>query len=123
MRMVSAGLTLGRTKGNGLRAMSGPKKRQPKRSFSITQSLPLMGLGRKKDIGWPNPARRRPASTTKRNSTGPSTIAARRKHQRRAPGMDAAEALPEVADADELLERDGCISDAASPDLSPGSAP
>src|SRR5580698_314651 len=71
------------TKGNGVRAMSGSKKRQPKRSFSIRQSFPSICIGRKKDMGWPIPARRNPASKIRRNKSGPSTAAARRKRQRR----------------------------------------
>src|ERR1700677_798697 len=121
--MVSGGLTLGMAKGNGARAISGPKKRQPKRSFSTRQSCPLMRIGRKKDVGWPTPAKGKPTSKTKRNSSGPSTIAARRKSQRRAGGVEAGAVLAAGVGGDERLDRDGFIFGAASSELPPGSSP
>ena len=94
--------------------MSGPKKRQPNRSFSIRQSLPLICADRKKDMGCPTPAKRRPASNTKTHSIGPSAIAVRRKNHRRERDIDGVGAFTDGAGGDVRLERDGFMADAAS---------
>jgi hypothetical protein len=116
---VSGGLTLGMTKGNGARAISGPKKRQPNRSFSIKQSCKLICIGRKNDVGCPTPANRKPASSIKKNKSGVSTIAASRNIHRRVPDMGAAGAFGDLADEAERLEEDGFISEVASLNLPP----
>src|ERR1700722_2174059 len=119
-RIVSGGLIFGMTLGNGSRAISGPKKRQPNLSLSIMQSFPLIFMGRKKDIGCPTPTRRKPISRNKRSSSGPTTIAARRKSQRRAWDTDTGETFADGGGEDERLERDGFISDSASLYVAPG---
>jgi hypothetical protein len=101
--------------------VSGSKKRQPKRSFSIRQFLPSICIGRKKDIGWPIPARRNPHSKISRNNSGPNTAATRRKNQRRPADMGALGVLAGVGGGEDRLERDRGICGAASLDSLPGS--
>jgi hypothetical protein len=50
-RKVPAGFSAGRDIGRGARATAGGKKRQPKRGFSTSTSLPSTLLGRKKVAG------------------------------------------------------------------------
>src|SRR5664279_5279977 len=85
--MVLGGLAWGITNGKGARAISGPKKRHPKRSFSMRQALPSTCMGREKDMGWPIPARHKPSSRSKRKTSGPSIMADRRKSHSRTGGV------------------------------------
>src|SRR5437660_6920375 len=112
--MVSGDLTLGMTRGRGARAISGPKKRQPKRSFSTRQSLPLICIGKKKDVGCPSPAKCNTASKIDNDSRGTSTIAASRKIQRRVRDMGVVETVADAAGKEERLDRVGFICEAVS---------
>jgi hypothetical protein len=81
----------------------------------MRQSLPSICIGKKKDMGCPTPAKRKPASNITMKSNGPSTIAARRKSQRLGRDRDAGEAVANAAAGeDERLEGGGFISAATA---------
>src|SRR5260370_20664241 len=83
IRTVSAVLAFGMASGQGRRASSGRKKRQPKRSFSIQLSRPLIVAGSRNEVGWPKPPRRKAVSSNANNASGNSTTAARRNNHLR----------------------------------------